>query len=151
MSAPTFELLAARALGTMAPMIERNPAVVIVLMFVTCGFYWYYYMHVTTKELTEATGRSDINAGTELLLNLVTCGVFGMYSAYRNQQIIDEWYASRGVQHEAKAQLVGLMNLLTFVLGATWIVASFVHQDELNKLIAQQAGKGASSPAPMTF
>lgn len=131
-------------------MIERSPVVVLLLMFVTCGFYGFYYVFVTTQELTESTGRTDVNATMELLFNILTCGIFGMYAAYRNQQIVDEWYCSRGIQHEAKAQLVGLMNLLTFVVGATWVVATFIHQDELNKLLVQQAGAGASA-RPVTF
>lgn len=131
-------------------MTERSPVVVLLLMFLTCGFYGFYYAFVTTKELTESTGRTDVNVTTELLFNIITCGIFGMYATYRNQQIVDEWYSSRGVQHEAKAQMVGLMNLLTFVVGATWVVATFIHQDELNKLLVQQAGAGAPA-RPLAF
>lgn len=129
-------------------MTERNPAVVVVLMIVTCGFYAFYYAYVTTQELVAATGRTDINPTTELLLNVFTCGFFGMYATYRNQQIVDEWFASRGIQHEAKAQMVGLMTVIALAVGVTWAVATFIHQDELNKMIAAGAGAGAGTAAP---
>lgn len=131
-------------------MIERNPIVVVILMFVTCGFYSFYWNYVTTKELAAATGRTDLNLTTELLLNVVTCGLFGMYVAYRNQQIVDEWFKSKGIAHDPKAQMVGLMELLTFVAGATWIIATFIHQDELNKLAAQ-IGTAPEARPPVTF
>jgi hypothetical protein len=131
-------------------MNERNPVMIVVLTFVTCGFYAFYHTYVTTQELTAATGRTDINPTTELLLNVVTCGFYGMYAIYRNQQIVDSWFTSRGIQHEAKAQTVGLMIVLTFVVGATWVVSLFIHQDELNKMAAQ-LNAGAGSQAPVTF
>lgn len=130
-------------------MTERNPVMVAILVVVSCGLYGIYHAYVTTQELTAFAGRTDINPGTELLINLVTCGLFGMYVEYRNQQIIDGLYKQRGVAHEDKAQMVGICNIATFVVGATWIIATFIYQDELNKVA--QLGAGAGAPAPATF
>jgi hypothetical protein len=117
-------------------MTERNPLLVILWMLISCGFYGFYYEYATTQEVTAATGRTDVNATTELLLNLITCGLFGMYAQYRNQQLVDQWFTSRGIQHDTKAQTVGLLNLLTLVAGVTWLVATYIHQDDLNRMIA---------------
>ncbi|MCA9608794.1 MAG: DUF4234 domain-containing protein [Myxococcales bacterium] len=125
-------------------MTQRNPIVIIVLMLVSCGLYAFYYTYETTKELLAFLGRDDVDPTTELIINLLTCGLFGMYVEYRNQQMIDAWYQSQGLQHEAKAQLVGLCNLGTFFIGATWLVATYVHVEELNEL-------GTSSASPTTI
>ena len=108
-------------------MQRRDPAMVIVLMIVTCGIYAFYHAYTTTYELMRLTGRNDLNPGTELLLNIITCGLFGMFIEWRNQQIIDTWYVSHAIVHEERANMVGLMNLLTFVIGLTWLVATFMY------------------------
>ncbi len=138
-------------------MTERNPIVVCLLQLVTCGIYALYHPFVTTQELCAFAGRTDINPTTELLINVVTCGLFGMYIEFRNQQIIDGLYKQRGVAHEDKAQLVLIMNLATFVVGGTYLVATYFYQDELNKVM-QQLGAGAApqagagfGPPPATF
>lgn len=116
-------------------MQKRDTALVIVLMLLTCGLYCLYHAYVTTEEVKHLTGRQEINPGMELVINLITCGLFGLFIEYRNMQLIDQWYASHNMAHEEKANMVGLMNLLTFVVGVTWLVATFIYQDELNRAI----------------
>ncbi|MGE0791716.1 MAG: DUF4234 domain-containing protein [Sandaracinaceae bacterium] len=135
-------------------MTERNPVLVVVLSLVTCGLYGFYHAYITTQELCSFTGRTDINPTTELLLNIVTCGIFGMYIEYRNQQIIDELYKARGVAHEERAMIVGVLNVATFVVGATYLVATFLYQDELNKVMTMGAGAQPAAgfgPPPATY
>ncbi|HJL20526.1 MAG TPA: DUF4234 domain-containing protein [Sandaracinaceae bacterium LLY-WYZ-13_1] len=137
-------------------MTERNPVTVTVLMFLTCGLYSFHYMYATTRELVAITGRDDVDPRSELLINLITCGVYGMYAEYRNQQIIDAWFAAREIPHEPKAQVVGVMNLLAFVVYLTAFVSTFVYQSELNAMIARGAGASAdpatdASRAPVAF
>lgn len=114
-------------------MQERNVITVLLLMIVTCGVYYFYHAYVTTQELAD-TISEDFSPGMDLLLSLVTCGLFGMYVTYRNQQAIDNWYNQSGLQHPEQAQTIGLMLILTFVVGVTWYVAIFMHQEELNRL-----------------
>lgn len=115
--------------------MRRDPAIVLLLSILTCGLYAFYHQYQTTIELVALTGRQDINANTEFILTLVTCGMFGMFVIYRNQQVVDEWFLRVNIAHEPQANTVGLMMILTFVVGVTYWVGIFMHQSELNKLI----------------
>ena len=52
---------------------KRSPAMVIVLYFITCGIYFYYWVYQVSKETKEFLGDDSINPGMEVLLSFVTC------------------------------------------------------------------------------
>ena len=119
-------------------MEQRNVAMVMVLMVLTCGLYGLYHTWTTTEDVMKLTGKSDINTGLELIANLLTCGLFGMFIEYRNQKLIDDWYIENNINHQPRADSVGLLNLATLFVGLTWLVATFIYQKEVNALIALQ-------------
>ena len=114
----------------------------IVLNLVTCGVYWFYWCYVTTQELKVSTGRADLNPGMDLLLNIVTCSMYGIFVEYRNAQAVHQVFAQRGIPHEDKSNMILIMNVLMFFTGGvTAIIAVVFMQEELNKLAALEAGQ----------
>jgi hypothetical protein len=132
-------------------MKERNTAVVLLLSLFTCAIYNFYYLYVTTQELMEATEERDIAPATELILSVVSCGLFGGYIEYRNQQLIDRWYVQRGLAHEPKANVVGLLNLAALFVCFSGFAATYFYQEELNELATHLSSARHDRQQPETL
>lgn len=115
-------------------MTRRNIAMVIVLTFVTCGIYWFFWFYNTTVELKRTSGRAELNPGVDLALAIVTCSLWGLYALYRNAQIAHATLAARGVPHQDHSQLILILNIVALVVGVTSLVSMGVLQDDFNHL-----------------
>ena len=115
-------------------MRKRNSILVIVLMMVTCGIYWFYWVYVTTEELRVVSGNPELKPGTDLLLNVLSCGVWGVYVEYRNAKVSHDVFIARGQVHEDKSNTVLIFNVLALFVGLTWFVAPYLLQEDYNKL-----------------
>lgn len=115
-------------------MTRREPVMVLLLSFVTCGIYGIYWQYVTTTELRDASGRQDLNPGLDLVVTLLCCGLWSLYVQYRNAQIIHEVLTARGIAHEDKSNTVLLLNIAHFVTGVTGFIPPLILQDEYNKI-----------------
>ncbi|HEY3450464.1 MAG TPA: DUF4234 domain-containing protein [Myxococcales bacterium] len=115
-------------------MTRRNPAIVLLLTLVTCTIYWFYWIYVTTDELKQTTGKADLNPALDVVLSIVTCGIWGIYVEYRNAQLVHETLDARGVRHEDRSVVILILNLASFFVGVTGLIAIVLLQDELNKL-----------------
>lgn len=113
---------------------ERNSIVAIVLMLATCGIYWFYWFYVTTAELRQASGEEQLNPTTDLILNLLSCGLWGLYAEYRNAQVTHRLFQKHGLEHEDKSNTVLIFNVLAVFVGLTWFVAPFLLQEDYNRL-----------------
>jgi hypothetical protein len=120
-------------------MKERNSAMVLVLMLVTCGIYAFYWFYVTSEELRDATSDSTINPLTDLLLLLVTCGLWGLYVEYRNTQKVQAILLRTDPYRKDQSQTILILNLAQFVVGFTGLVATYMTQEEYNALARRQA------------
>lgn len=113
---------------------ERSGVTVVLLSFVTCGIYYLYWLYTTDRELAEALDDPEIKPGQDLLLTLVTCGIWSVYVEYRNAQKIHSALLTRDPYARDQSQAVLLLDLAGFFVGATWLVATYILQEELNKL-----------------
>lgn len=134
-------------------MTKREPWIVLVLSFVTCGVYHFWWQYTTTDELRTATGKSDLNPTMDLILSLVSCGLFSIYVAYRNAGVVHDEYVKRSMQHEDKATLILVLYGIAVFNGVTALLAPMILQDELNKLQDRvlAGGPDPSYRAPATF
>ncbi|MBE2254489.1 MAG: DUF4234 domain-containing protein [Myxococcus sp.] len=128
-------------------MTRRDLVVVGLLTFFTCGIYALIWQYKTTDELKAVT-RRDLNPGLEVLLTLVTCGLFGIYAHYRNAQLVTEQMKAWRGAHEDKSTLVLVLDLASLVVGVTWVAAVLVLQDELNKLAEAVPASGVMTVDP---
>lgn len=106
---------------------ERGAVLITILVLVTCGIYGFVWKFQTTSELREATGDESLNPVTDLLLSLVTCGLWSIYTDYRNAQITYELLSRCGVQRENKAILVLILDLV-----GLYVISPYLIQEELN-------------------
>ena len=63
---------------------KREPGMVILFTFLTCGIYALWWYHTYATEVKNALNRQDLNPGRDLLLMFVTCGIWGIIAFYYN-------------------------------------------------------------------
>ena len=56
---------------------ERSPIKVLLLLLVTCGLYYFYWVYVTSRDLDAALGETDIDPAIHVLLFLLTGTLWG--------------------------------------------------------------------------
>lgn len=113
---------------------ERNPALVLLLTLVTCTVYGYYWLYVTTDELRRETGRDEPSPLLDLVLAVVTAGLWGLYASWRNARIVHEELEARGEPHTDSTAAVLIFNLSTFIWGGGWLVSLVLLQLDYNRL-----------------
>jgi len=113
---------------------ERNAVVVLLLALVTCGIYMVYWLYKTSAELQEALQDEDINPLVDVILVIVTCFIWGIYVEYRNAQKAHGVLARRDPNAVDQTQTILILNLAQLVVGVTGLIATYILQEELNKL-----------------
>lgn len=108
---------------------KRNPLVVLILGFVTCYVYLFYWWYVTGADLKRALKREDINPPLELLLNLVTCSLYSIYLSYKYPKLVLEMQEKSKVVRNDTSLVSVLLSL--FSLGP---IACYIIQTDLNKV-----------------
>jgi hypothetical protein len=108
---------------------KRDPLVVMILGFVTCYLYIFYWWYVTAADIKRATGRLDVSPQLELLLDILTCGAYSLYLSYKYPKIILEMQEQAQVQRNDTSLLSLLLSL--FSLGP---IACYFIQADLNKI-----------------
>lgn len=112
----------------------RNSVAVVLLSLFTCGIYYFFWLYWTGCELKEALGDEEITPGLDVLLTIVTCFVWSIYVEYRNAQKIYRARLSRDLQAKNQTDMVLMMDVVGLFVGMTWLVGTFILQEELNKL-----------------
>lgn len=115
-------------------MSKRNPVAVAVLTVLTFGLYAYYWLYSTTDELKDETGREELNPLIDVLLAIVTVGLWGIWAGARNAKIAHEEMVARGHRHTDRSLAVAGVSALSLVSGWAWIVAMAMVQEDLNRL-----------------
>lgn len=111
---------------------QKNIAVCIILSFVTCGIYMWYWLCCITEDTNLISGETDDTSGvTALVLTLVTCGIYGFYWAYRRGEKIDKANQNRG---EVTSN-GGVLYLILYIFGG--IISFALIQNEVNKFAWQ--------------
>ena len=130
-------------------MRERNPVVVVGLTLLTFTLYAYYWVFVTTHELREETGREDLHPLVDLMLTVITLGLWGFWVGYRNSRIVHEELVELGhARHIDRSAAVGVTCALTFFSGWAWLVAMALVQDDLNQLVRADAALAPARALP---
>lgn len=115
-----------------SPMVageKRNPLTVLILGFLTCYIYLFYWWYAAGAEIKRSTGRDDINPPLELALNLLTCSLFSIYLSYKYPKLVLEMQERAHVARNDTSLLSVLLSL--FSLGP---IACYVIQTDLNRI-----------------
>ncbi len=110
----------------------RSPAAVIVFSVITCGIYALYWIYRFARELRDLTGRTDLNAGLDLLLCIV-CFPYVVYWSYKYGMVLDEALAKVDQKPDENAVLY----LVLSVFGL-FIVTMAIMQSTANRLRGRQ-------------
>jgi len=127
----------------------REPGLVLVFSFISCGFYliyWYYKMYEEFEILTGSTptGHSFI---LDFFLNLITCSIYGVWVDYKISKQFNDIQASRRLPTNDTSVLVVVLDLSAFFTGfLTNIISSAIHQDQLNKIVQADIQAGNQTP-----
>ncbi|HEY0321613.1 MAG TPA: DUF4234 domain-containing protein [Pyrinomonadaceae bacterium] len=108
---------------------KRNPLVVLILGFVTCYIYLFYWWYVTGADIKRALPREDLNPPLELTLNLLTCSLFSIFLSYKYPKLILEMQEKAHVVRNDTSLVSVLLSL--FSLGP---IACYVIQTDLNRI-----------------
>jgi hypothetical protein len=113
---------------------ERNGVVVIVASFLTCGIYYLFWLYATTRELRDALEDDSIKPAQDVLLTIFSCFMWSIYVEYRNSQKVHAALLSRDPQVKDQSEMILILNLAALFVGMTWLIASYILQEDLNKL-----------------
>ena len=114
---------------------QRGAAAAAALSLVTCGIYFLYWLHVTGRELQETLDDQELKPGLDVLLTVLTCGLWSAYAMYRNAQKIHGALLSVDPYAKDQSELTLILSLASVFTGyLAWVGAVYVVQEELNKL-----------------
>ncbi|MFK7992325.1 MAG: DUF4234 domain-containing protein [Sandaracinaceae bacterium] len=119
-------------------MKKRNPLAVAALTLLTFGLYAYAWLYMTTDELRRETGRRDLSPGVDVLLAVITLGLWGIWAGYRNAKITHELIVSRGeASHSDRSiPVAAFAGVGAFSVWA-WPVAMAILQEDFNRAVEQ--------------
>ncbi|MBE5860929.1 MAG: DUF4234 domain-containing protein [Butyrivibrio sp.] len=114
--------------GYVAPITERNIVLAIILSFVTCGIYSFYWIYKMNEEVNTLSGEQyGTNGILVILFSILTCGIYSLYWLYkmgsRCDIIMNDPNGGRGV----------LYLILSFI--GLSIVSMCLIQDTINKAV----------------
>lgn len=114
---------------------QREPGLVLLFTFLTCGIYGLWWYHTYATEIKNALNRQDLSPTRDLLLMFVTCGIWGIIAFYYN-------YPKLFVDMQ---QRVGLppndISTTTVLLGILFApVSIYMIQSELNRIWSAAGG-----------
>lgn len=130
-------------------MKKRNPILVVALAFVTFTVYAYYWLYKTTDELKQESDREDLSPVLDVVLAVLTFGLWGLWAGYRNAKIAHELFEELGVDHTDRSVPVAIFGALSFVSGWAWLVSMALLQEDYNRLsehLADEADALDSEP-----
>ncbi len=113
---------------------ERSPVTLIILGMVTCGIYIWYWWYKSTQELKEATGDQSLNPGMDLLLVVLTGGLWGVYIEHRNAKKVHEILVQRDPGRKDQSQTILIMRIVGLFIAFTAFYAMYLTQQEYNAM-----------------
>ncbi|WP_300369984.1 DUF4234 domain-containing protein [Brachyspira sp.] len=108
----------------------RSIPMIVVLIIVTCGIYYIYWIYKTTEEIKNFMEREDINPTLELILSIVTCGLYTFYWIYKYGKMVNTEMPKKVGMESSEDNTILLVILALFISPVT--VAIF--QDKLNNI-----------------
>lgn len=114
---------------------RRDPAMVLILILLTCGLYYLYFIYKVSRETQEFLGESDVSPGTEVALSLVTCGLWNVYWDYKVGKRMAQMCVRVGLPPTDNAVLYLVLDLVGVGgFASLGLVNPVLQQDTLNRI-----------------
>lgn len=124
---------------------HRDPAMVLVLILVTCGAYYIYWVYKVSGETQEFLGEPDTSPAVELLLTALTCGLYLFYWDWKIAEKIARMQERVGLPVTNNAVLYLVLNILgAGPAGGLGLIVPLIEQGHLNDIwraAGQQSGR----------
>jgi len=126
--------------------INRHPLMVILLSFITCGIYYFYWIYTVSKEMNEFLGEEDIPPVVDLLLMIFTGTLWGFVWDWRTGQKVVKMAARVGLTYNDDPWLYLALDLLgAGPVAGLGLVVMALEQSRLNEIYDRaRAGAYAS-------
>lgn len=109
--------------------VYRNPAIVILLSFITCSIYLFYWVYAVSTELKDFLGDESINPVLDILLTIFCFYPYSIYLSYIYGKKISEAKARVGLMPEDNS----ILYIILSVFGL-FIVNQAIIQNDLNAI-----------------
>lgn len=110
-----------------------NIALDVVLSFVTCGIYYFFWQARQFRAVNHLLGQDRYKFGLWFILTLVTCGLYNIYYEYLLAQGIAEAQEKHG---RPKSKDLPVLSLVLTIVGLN-VVADALQQNEINKFFGK--------------
>ena len=107
-------------------MRKRSIVSIILLSFVTCGIYTLILYYQMFSDINRECREND-TAGTDLLLMIITCGIWGIYCMYKYSKKL----ARLGCDDNS------VINILLSIFSLQ-LIALCIMQDSINRYVDEQ-------------
>ncbi len=115
----------------------RDPGMTLILTIVTCRVYELVWIYLSTDQIRRLTGRRDLVPALDVLLSLMTFGLWTFWVFYRNVEAVDEALAETGYHTPQTGNVVGL-TLGSFVCGVLQWLLIYKVQEAYNLLVIEK-------------
>jgi nitrate reductase NapE component len=112
----------------------RNPFLIILFTYISCGFYQIYWVYQISKDINGITGQERINPVYYVLSSFIPWLPF--YFAYKVDQNLVEIAETEHTEY--KTNFV-LWIILSFALGIGYVIYMYQAQEALNKVWANRS------------
>ena len=113
----------------------RDPAVTLILILLTCGIYYLYFIYVVSRETQDFLGEPEISPSVEVLLSVLTCGLWNIYWDYRIGKRVAEMHTRVGLPPTDNAVLYLVLDLVGVGgFASLGLLNPILQQDSLNRV-----------------
>ena len=122
----------------------RSPGLTLLLILLTCGIYYLYFIYVVSQETQDFLEERDTSPGLELLLCLLTCGIYNIYWDYKMGKRIAEMCVRVGLPPTDNAVLYLVLDLVgAGGFASLGLLNPLLQQESLNRVWrAAEGGSG---------
>lgn len=107
----------------------RNPALVLIFSFLTCGIYFLYWLYVTADDLRNYLNDASINPGIDLLISII-CAPYLIYWMYKYGNLLTNAQMQAGINPPEDN---AILYLILSIFGLS-IVSALIMQNGLNRV-----------------
>ncbi len=124
----------------------RSPGLTLLLILLTCGIYYLYFIYVVSQETQDFLEEADTSPGLEVLLCVLTCGIYNIYWDYKMGKRIAEMCVRVGLPPTDNAVLYLVLDLVgAGGFASLGLLNPLLQQESLNRVWkAAENGAGRS-------
>lgn len=113
----------------------RDPGLTFLLIVLTCGIYYLYFIYVVSQETQDFLEEHEFSPGLEVLLSVITCGLWNIYWDYRIGKRVAAMCGRVGLPVTDNAILYLVLDLVgAGGFGSLGIINPVLQQDSLNRI-----------------